>query len=311
MPRAWRRSRNARTRIAAGPLVRQGRPPSHFNDTCPEGSGCESALRRRKGQRHGVGYAYGGNASADPPDYAFDASVRPGRYTVFAHVYSGGPEAYATGSVAVTGNVTDVVLTMSPPPDVTGRISLAESGSQVNLQGVRVTLSRLPVYNSVPDVRSDATGKLVFAKPISPGHYAIDVNARSIPDNCFVQKVKLGGQEVSADDFEILTSTQPEIVLSNTAGKITGAVSDDDGEPFPNSSVTLIPADGKSRPVKQSVDDDGNFKIAGLRPGTYKLFAWEEVDDGVWQDPDSEKSTKLAPRKSPSAPAKHRTHNSA
>jgi hypothetical protein len=69
-------------------------------------------------------------------------------------------------------------------------------------------------------------------------------------------------------------------------------LSDDDGKPFPNSPVTLIPADGKSRPVKQSVDDDGNFKIAGLRPGTYKLFAWEEVDDGAWQDPEFRKKVR-------------------
>ena len=115
------------------------------------------------------------------------------------------------------------------------------------------------------------------------------MNVRSIPDGCYVQEVKLGGQEVSADDFEVLTSSPLEIVLSNTAGKITGSVSDDDSKPFPNSSVTLIPSDGKSRPVRQFVDDGGSFKFTALRPGTYKLFAWEEVDDDVWQDPEFRK----------------------
>jgi len=237
------------------------------------------------------GARFGGSAGAFPPDYAFDASVSPGQYTIFAYVFRGGPEApYATGSVTVTGNVSGVVLTMSPPPEVTGRISLAESGSQVNLQGVRVLLLRVPSFLDVlPQARSDATGKLIFNKPVPPGHYSIDVEARSIPDGCFVQEVKLGGQEVSAGDFEILTSTRLEIVLSNTAGKIAGSVADDDGKPVPDSSVTLIPEDGKSRPVKQSVDDDGNFKFTGLRPGKYQLFAWEEVDEGVWQDPDFRK----------------------
>jgi uncharacterized protein (DUF2141 family) len=234
--------------------------------------------------------SYAGYASARPPDYAFDASVSPGEYTIRANVSSGGPEAYGTGSLTVTGDLSDVVLTMSPAPEVTGQISLAESGAKVNLQGVRVALRSSIAFGSysVSEVQSDAAGKFVFDKSLRPGHYAI-ASVRSIPDGCFVREVKLAGQEISAEDFEILTLGQLELVLSNTAGSIAGSVSDADGKPFPVSSVTLIPSDGKSRPAKQSVDDDGNFKFTALRPGKYNLFAWEEVDNDLWQDPESSK----------------------
>jgi hypothetical protein len=30
--------------------------------------------------------------------------------------------------------------------------------------------------------------------------------------------------------------------------------------------------------------DDGSFTIGGLAPGEYKLYAWEDVESGVWQD---------------------------
>jgi Carboxypeptidase regulatory-like domain len=230
----------------------------------------------------------GGNTLARPPDYAFDLSAPPGQYTIFGSVYSGAPEAYGTGVLSVTGDVAGVVLAMNPAPDVTGRISLAESGAKVNLQGVRVALTRLS-SSLVSEVRSDAAGKFVFPKPVSPGHYAI-VSVRSIPDGCFVREVKLGGKEISWDDFEISASSQLEIILSNTAGKIAGSVLDVDGKPFPGSTVTLIPPDGKTRPVRQSVDDDGNFQFNGVRPEKYKLFAWEEVDDDLWQDPEFRKN---------------------
>lgn len=229
----------------------------------------------------------GGSDLVNGPDFAFDLTAPPGQYTIRAHVYSGGPEAFGTGSLTVTGDVAGVVLAMSPAPEVTGLISLAESGGKVNLQAVRVSLTDFSTMG-VPEMRSDAAGKFVFPKPVMPGHYAI-VNVRFIPDGCFVREVKLGGQEVSQDDFEISTSAQLEIVLSNTAGKIAGSVSDDDGKPFPISSVTLIPTDGKSRPAKQSVDDEGKFQFTGVRPGKYKLFAWEEVDDDLWQDPEFRK----------------------
>ncbi len=227
---------------------------------------------------------FSGSTVANPPDYAFALSAPLGQYTIRANVYSGGPEAYGTGSLTVAGNVSGVVLAMSRAPEITGRISLAEEGSQVNLRGVTITLNDLLFHASVQELRPEPTGKIVFPKPIRPGHYALTI--RSMPDGCFVQKVKLGGQEVSADDFEILNSAQLDIVLSKTAGKIIGSVVDDDGKLFPISSVTLIPSDGKGRPVKQSADDDGKFQFTALRPGKYKLFAWEEVDDDLWEDPE-------------------------
>jgi protocatechuate 3,4-dioxygenase beta subunit len=225
----------------------------------------------------------GGSTMASSPDYAFDLAVPPSQYTIHANVSSGGPDAYGIESLNVTGDVAGVVVAMSPAPEISGRISLAESGSKVSLQGVKVTLNA-PYQLGNQEVRSDATGKFVFTEPFSPARYTMNVDARSIPDGCFIREIKLGGQEISPDDFEILASTQLELVLSSTAGTIGGSVLDADGKPFPNAIVTLIPPDGKSRPVKQSVDTDGNFRFTGLRPGKYKLFAWEQVDNDLWPD---------------------------
>jgi hypothetical protein len=170
---------------------------------------------------HGVA-TLGGGADAGPPDYLFDATVVPGQYTVVASP-NFDPGAYAVGSVSVSGNVAGVSLTLSPAPEVTGRISVVESGAQVILKGVRVELGITfpglgPGFRA--DVQSDAAGKFIFVKPIPPGPYNMVVSY--IPEGCFVQKVKLGGREVDVRDFEIMTSTPVEIVLSNTAGKIAG-----------------------------------------------------------------------------------------
>ena len=176
--------------------------------------------------------------------------VPPGQYTLTGNVYSGGPEAYGTGTVTVTADVSGATFTMSPPAYVAGRMSVAESESQVNVQDVAVLLRRHTDSN-VYVARSDATGKFVFDKPIRPGHFAIEVEARSLAENCFVQKVKLGGQEISADDVEISASAQVEIVLSNKAGKITGSVSDEEastiypqGWKSPKPYIRIVPQPG-------------------------------------------------------------------
>ena len=230
---------------------------------------------------------YAWQTSARPPAFAFEAEAQPGPYRIFASVESGGPAAFASGALTVTEDVTGVVLAMAPPPDIAGRISVAEGGTQTDLRGVSVVLLRHPSYRgNVPLNSSDATGKFSFPR-IAPGHYEIVVD--HLPNGCFVQEVKLGGQDVSADDVEILTSAQLELILSRTAGTIAGSVSDDDGKPFPDSSVTLIPEDAQSRPVKQTADDNGVFQFTNLAPGKYQLFAWEEVDEDLWQDPEFRK----------------------
>lgn len=224
----------------------------------------------------------GYSAMTRATDYTFEISVPPGEYNAFAYVYSGGPEAFATRSLTVGGDLTGVVLTLSPPHELPARISVAED-DRANLAGIRAVFLRHPVFSgNVPQSISDASGKLAFPA-IPPGHYPINVD--HLPSCCFVQELRLGGHEISANDFEVLASAPLELILSNTAGAIAGAVSDAAGKPFPGSAVTLIPSDAKSHPVKQIADDDGNFKFTNLPPGKYRLWAWEEVDDDQWQDP--------------------------
>jgi hypothetical protein len=222
------------------------------------------------------------NAAA--PDYLFDVQVPADQYAILANVYSGGP-AFGSGSVSVTEDTAGIVVTMSPAPEVKGRVSLVEADAHVKLQGLTVILDSIPSDPQQQFGRSDGSGNFMFERPIRPGHYSLNVEPTSIPNGCYVREVKFGGQEIAPGDFEIGGSGQVEIILSNTAARIAGSVADADGKPFPTSSVTLIPTDGKSRPWKQEVDDDGNFQFTRLRPGKYKLFAWEEVDDDLWEDP--------------------------
>ena len=36
----------------------------------------------------------------------------------------------------------------------------------------------------------------------------------------------------------------------------------------------------------QSTDQYGRFDLRGIAPGDYKLFTWDEVEEGAWGDPD-------------------------
>jgi hypothetical protein len=185
-----------------------------------------------------------------------------------------------------------VVLTMVPAPVITGRVRQAEGGVPANLKDFRLTL--VDISNRLVDdefeLSSDAEGKLSpFPKSFSrPGHYGV-VKMRSIPEGFYVREIKLGGEAISPDDFEILSSAELEIILGNHAGKITGSALDVEGKASPASTIALISADGKARPVSAIADDNGSFQFPNLRPGTYKLFAWYEAGDDQWPDPEFRK----------------------
>lgn len=61
-------------------------------------------------------------------------------------------------------------------------------------------------------------------------------------------------------------------------------------KPALNATVVLLPADPNRR-YPQTVrtgasDRSGHLTLKDVSPGDYLAFAWEDVEDGIWFDPD-------------------------
>jgi hypothetical protein len=81
-----------------------------------------------------------------------------------------------------------------------------------------------------------------------------------------------------------------EIVIASNAGRLTGTVVNARREPISNVTVAIVPgAADRHRPDLYKItttDNAGRYEVHGLAAGDYSAFAWEEVEDGAWQDPD-------------------------
>jgi hypothetical protein len=126
-----------------------------------------------------------------------------------------------------------------------------------------------------------------FAIPISLStDYRVTVTT---PPNTYVQSIRFGGQDVLRDGLHIDRPTNEplEIVVSPNAGRLEGNVSAD-RQKFANATVVLMPASSlrKQTNLYQTVQSnaEGRFTFENIPPGTYKVFAWEDVESFAWFD---------------------------
>src|SRR4030095_9663373 len=80
-----------------------------------------------------------------------------------------------------------------------------------------------------------------------------------------------------------------QIVVGSSAGVVEGVVRDNLRN-LVRARVVLVPdlAHRQRADLYQSIstDDSGRFRLQGIPPGDYVLFAWEDIENGLWLDPE-------------------------
>jgi hypothetical protein len=112
-------------------------------------------------------------------------------------------------------------------------------------------------------------------------------------ENSYVKSIKLGNSDVLNDGLRIQSvrdNSSLEVVISMRGGTLEGRILDSEKMPASNSTVVLVPETSRRQrgDLYKNVyaDDSGHYRLTGIAPGNYKLFAWERIEDGAWQDPD-------------------------
>jgi uncharacterized protein (DUF2141 family) len=178
-------------------------------------------------------------------------------------------------------------LHLAAPSDVTGRVRI-EGETQVKLTQVRVYMEG--------QVRSPGNGGTVTEdgafgfRDVEPDVFHVNVG---VPGELYLKSVSWGTKDVTESGLDLSAGAPTadlEIVVSANGGQIDGKVENDKSEPVDHALVTLVPPGARrNRTFFKSArtTPDGHFTVTGVAPGTYKLFAWDEVNvDAVLYDPD-------------------------
>jgi hypothetical protein len=221
------------------------------------------------------------------------AGVLPGSYYLLVTGVEGpGMPVVGLASIDVqAASIENLTITTSPRFSIQGHISrgstipTAATPPQTYTVGVEPQLSGLPsalVLGTNLAVRQDN-----FTLPIAVAtEYRVTV---APPPGTYVQSIRFGGQDVLRDGLHIdgATSETLEIVVSPNAARLEGNVSLD-RQKFANATVVVVPSSSLRQQTSlyqtTQTNADGHFTFENIPPGSYRVFAWEDVEPLAWFD---------------------------
>jgi Carboxypeptidase regulatory-like domain len=215
--------------------------------------------------------------------------ITPGSYVLSVILLQNGFNTASRLIEVGNADVKDVSLAPSPGMQLSGR-AVVEGDKKVDFSQLSIGLSNLYLpMGSSASVGSD--GSFVFP---DAGHYVYRLGVSGLPEDFYLKSVRMGDQEVAGTSIDLSNAGglpgALEIVLSGTGGQVHGQVKDEKDDPASGATVVLIPDSthrGETDLFKEATADrNGGFTIAGIRPGDYKLFAWDDVEPGSWWDPE-------------------------
>jgi len=222
-------------------------------------------------------------------DFQFEFyGVNPGPlYLIGSYLLNG--QRYRTNLFLEVGggDIEGIELRPIPPMDFGGMVRIVGE-TTVQPSQLQVTLDSRGQGSSTAAIKEDGT--FTF-RGVAPAAYRVTVGRMQ---QLYIKSIHWGTAEITDSGLDITGGVPPRtelaIVLGTDAGQLEGVVTNEKPEPCSGVTVTLIPASGhRSRPFYRfpTTDANGKFTINGIAPGSYKLLAWDKVDNNaVMYDPE-------------------------
>jgi hypothetical protein len=110
-----------------------------------------------------------------------------------------------------------------------------------------------------------------------------------IAPDYYVKQLRYGGNIMTDGILRVAKDStgRLDVVVSSRAAHLQGTVQKEDNLPAVGAWVVAIPGKKTSRDsYSTNTDQNGHFEFPGLPPGRYKLYSWEGIEEGVWEDPE-------------------------
>lgn len=210
-------------------------------------------------------------------------NLLPGQYVLSGEVTLDGRLFSAREELDLSGGSLNVRLHFAPAIDLAGHVRIEDAAATA--AGGRVFLVAGDFTNRQgAEARVQADGSYVL-KNVPPGLW--DIGVEPMPKGGYLKSMMLGDVDVLRADMIVTAETKAplEIVVSAAGARLSGKVEGG------LARAVLAAPQGELAGVLSfyalaNVDDRGRFEMMGMTPGQYKVFAFEDLEQGAWFDPD-------------------------
>jgi hypothetical protein len=231
------------------------------------------------------------SSSVDDPKGKFELpDVAPGSYTLLAEATIGGQHCGAHLAIQVgSADLEGIELHLLPPVDIAGQIRIeGKTNARMSRLGVWLEDEGHMVQNMEGgEPKEDGSFAM---EGLVPGIYQVSVKAE--PD-LYLKTVRWSDRDVMQSGLDLTQGAGGSglvVVLSANGGHVDGVVQDDQAAPVERAMAVLVPSDAHRKKALLKValtSHTGSFHMAGIAPGSYKLYAIDDADlNQVMYDPD-------------------------
>ena len=223
-----------------------------------------------------------------PDGRFFFTNQQPGTYRLSAYQIGGKGKLYSQ-PVDVNldgGDAIGLNVVLGPGGQLHGKFEIA-GGAGAEKFSVSLELKPYGHFGSPPPSAEVDRGAFHLAD-IGPGHYRLKVTP--LEENAYVKSVRLDDAETPEDDLDLTRLTPAsslKIVGSRNGGQLSGKLLDKNGEPLgPAPAMMFLVEDGKEIDVERSLKmiEDGTYRFQAIRPGKYRLLAFDAGEFGWGAD---------------------------
>ena len=214
--------------------------------------------------------------------------VTPGSYMLAADLFDQTNRQTARMPIEVgSSSIEGLNLVMGPAAVLQGRIRVDGDGPYP-AGNIRVFLQSADgsagMGTGYANVKPDGTFTI---QNLSNDVYLPTLSG--LPEDYYVQSIRLGDVDATEAPIDLSAGavSRLEIVLGMGTAQVEGTVTKAQ-EPAAGGVIVLVP-DGRRRGFARfyktaTADQNGHFLMKGITPGEYKAFAWDEVEEGIYQD---------------------------
>jgi protocatechuate 3,4-dioxygenase beta subunit len=224
-------------------------------------------------------------------DGAFDIpKVLPGSYSLIAYWLDEG-KVYSSRLPVDVGNtnVEGLNLTLGAGMIISGQV-FWDGHPSMGKDELTVSLEPLDGLRFFAGGARVGPTNSFALKDVGEGSYRAELDGPS--KDCYIKEVRYGQTSALDDGFTVTRETPAklEVTISPRGARVEGSIANTDGLPATGVWVVLVPEEtlrSQSRLYKAGTTDQyGRFDLRGIAPGDYKLFSWQEAEDGAWEDPE-------------------------